>query len=141
VAQSGAGATSTRSALRAAKAIPTPLASLAPQQRLDNAEQATQSTEKESPRVMDLTPALQASARAGQVAQVEHLLRQGALINAPDEAGRTPLILATINGHTRLVARLLALGANPALTDHDDLTALQHARRLRHWQIADLLGG
>lgn len=89
----------------------------------------------------DLTALLLARSRAGQLPQVERLLQQGALINAPDAAGRTPLILATMNGHTALVARLLALGANPSLTDDEGLTALQHARRLGHQQIADLLGG
>ncbi len=123
VEKGGAAAGSARSALRAAKPVP---AALAPG--------------KDSPGVADLTLALHASARAGVVVQVEHLLKQGAMINAPDNSGRTALILAALNGHTDAVARLLALGANPALADHDGMTALQHAQRLGYGQIASLLG-
>lgn len=141
MAKGGVGATSEKSTLRAAKGIPEPVAIVAPQQRLDKGEQPLPAPRMESPGVMDLTRALHASARAGEVAQIERLLKQGALINAPDAAGRTPLMIATRNGHAALVARLLALGANPALTDQDGLTALQHARQLGQQQIAGLLDG
>ena len=71
--------------------------------------------------------------------QVDRLLAQGASINAPDEAGRTPLILATMQGHVEVVRRLLAAGANSALLDREGLDALQHARRQGLNQIAQLL--
>jgi hypothetical protein len=77
-----------------------------------------------------LAEALHQAARAGQLAEAEALLQQGANLNAPDSAGRTALVLAVIHGHSALVRRLLALGANPALVDRDGLDALQHARRL-----------
>ncbi|MES2955028.1 MAG: ankyrin repeat domain-containing protein [Pseudomonadota bacterium] len=77
-----------------------------------------------------LAAALHQAARAGQLAEVETLLQQGATLNVPDSAGRTSLVLAVIHGHSALVQRLLALGANPALVDRDGLDALQHARRL-----------
>jgi ankyrin repeat protein len=137
----GTAAASATSALRAAKTALAPVAAATPRQGPKRSEQAAQVTEKASPNATDLTVALHASARAGEVPQIERLLKQGALINAPDAAGRTPLILAAMNGHAALVERLLTLGANPALTDRDGLTALQHARQLGYQQIADLLGG
>ena len=82
---------------------------------------------------------LHAAARNGDVAQVDRLLAGGALLNAPDEAGRTPLILAAMGGHIEAVRRLLAAGANPALLDREGLDAVQHARRLGLTQIVQLI--
>lgn len=79
------------------------------------------------------------AARNGRLTELERLLQQGVSINAPDDTGKTALILATIHGHAAVVQRLLALGANRALTDRDGLNALQHARRLGREQIAALL--
>ncbi len=86
-----------------------------------------------------LAAALHQAARAGQLAEVEALLQQGAALNAPDGAGRTALVLAVIHGHSALVRRLLALGANPALLDREGLDALQHARRLGREDMARML--
>ena len=82
---------------------------------------------------------LHAAARNGELAQVDRLLTQGAQLNAPDEAGRTPLILASMQGHLEVVRRLLAAGANAALLDREGLDALQHAQRLGLNQIVQLL--
>jgi ankyrin repeat protein len=86
-----------------------------------------------------LAAALHQAARAGQLADLEALLQQGAPLNAPDGAGRTALSLAVIHGHSALVRRLLALGANPALVDSDGLDALQHARRLGREDMVRLI--
>lgn len=94
---------------------------------------------KEAPGIPKLAGALQNAARAGNLSQVERLLQQGAALNAADAAGRTPLILAAMQGHTAVVQRLLAAGANTALIDHDGLNALQHARRLGYDGIAHLI--
>lgn len=86
-----------------------------------------------------LASALQQSARTGDLQQLERLLLQGAPLNAADPMGRTPLILAVMQGHTAAVQRLLAAGANTALIDQDGLNALQHARRLGFDGIAHLI--
>jgi Meckel syndrome type 1 protein len=79
---------------------------------------------------------LHGAARGGDLAQLERLLAQGAVINAPDETGKTPLMLAAIHGQGPMVRRLLALGANPSLVDRDGLNAAQHARRLGREALA-----
>lgn len=48
-------------------------------------------------------------------------------------------MLAAANGQAATVQKLLALGANPALVDHEGLSAAQQARRLGHTRIAELL--
>jgi len=78
-------------------------------------------------------------ARTGQVTALDRLLAEGAAVNAPDATGKTPLMLAVINGHVPAMQRLLSAGANPALTDREGLTALQHARRLGRDDIVRLL--
>ena len=82
---------------------------------------------------------LREAARTGHVQQVESLIRQGAAIDARDNAGRTALMLAAMNGQTTAVQKLLALGANPALVDREGLGAAQHARRLGYTRIAELI--
>ncbi|RYF43218.1 MAG: ankyrin repeat domain-containing protein, partial [Comamonadaceae bacterium] len=79
------------------------------------------------------------AARTGRLPELERLLQQGADLNAPDDAGRTALVLAVIHGHSAMVQRLLALGANPALVDREGLNALQHARRLGREEIVRML--
>ena len=91
------------------------------------------------PEAQDLAITLQQAARAGRVAQLDRLLLLGAPLNAPDETGKTPLMLAVINDHTDMVRRLLAAGADRAQTDRDGLTALQHARKLGLERIAVLI--
>jgi hypothetical protein len=82
---------------------------------------------------------LHEAARTGQLAQVERLIAQGTRINAPDEADKTPLMLAAIHGHAAVVQRLLAAGANPALVDREGVDALGYARRLGRTEIARMI--
>jgi hypothetical protein len=96
-------------------------------------------TARRNGRLTGTGDALQQSARTGNLQQLERLLQQGAPVNAADSAGRTPLVLAVMQGHTAVVQRLLAAGANTALIDKDGLNALQHARRLGLDGIAHLI--
>ncbi|MDP2034209.1 MAG: ankyrin repeat domain-containing protein [Polaromonas sp.] len=112
----------------------------APALRMPAPAPAQESLSAQAPRsAAALAAALHQAARAGQLPDVEALLQQGAAINAPDGAGRTALMLAVIQGHSELVRRLLALGANPALVDREGLDALAHARRLGRDDIARLI--
>ncbi len=79
------------------------------------------------------------AASAGRTTDIERLLQQGAPINGTDEAGRTPLMLAALNGQEAAVRQLLGLGANRDLVDREGLTALAHARRRGLPVIAALL--
>lgn len=84
---------------------------------------------------------LHESARTGKLAQLEGLIAQGTPVNAADEAGRTPLTLAVINGHTAVAQRLLAAGANPALVDREGVNALGYARRLGREDMVRMIEG
>ncbi|WP_431095726.1 ankyrin repeat domain-containing protein [Polaromonas aquatica] len=123
-----------------AAAAPAPEArAAAAQQKQENALQFRAPRAETNAGPNRLAGALQDAARAGRLELLERLLQQGAPVNAADTAGRTPLVLAVMQGHTAVVQRLLAAGANPALVDQDGLNALQHARRLGFDGIARLI--
>jgi ankyrin repeat protein len=89
-----------------------------------------------------LMPAtLQSAAAQGDVAQATSLLDQGAVIDARDEAGRTPLMLAVTQGQLEVVRLLLARGADPNAADNAGHTPLQQARQQNSREIAALLEG
>lgn len=121
----------------AAPAAAAPAAAL--EQKRERLSAPTLAPRAEVPAALKLAGALQDAARAGNLPQLERLLQQGAALNAADTAGRTPLILAAMQGHTAVVQRLLAAGANTALIDHDGFNALQHARRQGFDGIAHLI--
>ena len=55
---------------------------------------------------------LHEAASRGLTKRVRYLVSKGASVNAHDATGYTPLILATINGHTECVRALLSFGAS-----------------------------
>lgn len=58
--------------------------------------------------------------------------------NARDGYGDTPLLLAAVNGHTEVIKRLLAEGADPDLKDNQGCTALLLAARNGHVKAVEL---
>ena len=65
----------------------------------------------------------------GDAGDVSALLANGANANERTSGGQTPLILATIFGHTHLIPLLLRAGADPQLRDNLGLNALDWAQR------------
>jgi ankyrin repeat protein len=74
--------------------------------------------------------ALQRAAENGDVGTLAALLAaQPTDIDARDELGRTPLMLAVLHGRSEAVATLLAHGADPNAADSQGTTPLQAAQR------------
>jgi ankyrin repeat protein len=76
----------------------------------------------------------------GDAEALEKLLARGAPADATNDLlGRTPLIIATMNGHVVLVRILLARGANVNISDMEGWTALRYARGFGYTDITQLL--
>lgn len=87
-----------------------------------------------------LKPAtLETAVAQGDVAQAASLLDQGAVIDARDAAGRTPLMLAVTEGKLEIVRLLLARGADPNAADSAGHTPLQQATKRNLQAVAALL--
>lgn len=77
---------------------------------------------------------------ARDATRVEYLLKRGANVNAKDNEGKTPLMVAVVSGDMHLISGLLAYGADPNVQDHDGWTAGMHAVRLNEPKIFRLMG-
>jgi hypothetical protein len=87
-----------------------------------------------------LKPAtLQSAVAHADLAQAATLLDQGAVIDARDEAGRTPLMLAVTENRLEIVRLLLARGADPNAADNTGQTPLQQATKRNLQEVAALL--
>ena len=87
-----------------------------------------------------LKPAtLQSAVTQGDLAQTATLLDQGAVIDARDESGRTPLMLAVTEDRVEIVRLLLARGADPNAADNSGHTPLQQATKRNLQDVAALL--
>ncbi len=73
-------------------------------------------------------------------AGVKLLIKQRANVNARAALQRTPLMVAALAGHARIVEALLAAGADPLLADHRDTTALMEAARAGAAAVIHALG-
>jgi hypothetical protein len=91
-------------------------------------------------RIASLTapaPAVLLSAAAsGDVAQATALLDQGGAVDARDELGRTPLMLAVMQNRPEVVRLLLDRGADPNSADNSGRTPLQQAKQENLREIA-----
>ena len=107
-------------------------------------EIAPRHTSLNAARVADLknTPqpgALLSAAASGDTTQTAALLNQGAALEARDDAGRTPLMLAVMQHKPEVVRLLLDRGADPNVADSAGRTPLQQAKRENLREIAALL--
>jgi hypothetical protein len=82
---------------------------------------------------------LRSAAEAGDLAQANALLDQGAAVDARDAQGRTPLQLAIAQGRLEVVRLLLQRGADPNIADNSGKTPLQQATNQNLKDIAALL--
>src|SRR5688500_15764390 len=70
---------------------------------------------------------------------VKALLSEGADVNARNNSGQTPLILAIVSGQDHLLRLLLEAGANPLLRDHTQLNAIDWAERKGRSDLPQIL--
>jgi hypothetical protein len=83
--------------------------------------------------------ALLSAAASGDTTQTAALLNQGAALEARDDAGRTPLMLAVMQHKPEVVRLLLDRGADPNVADSVGRTPLQQAKQENLREIAALL--
>jgi ankyrin repeat protein len=76
----------------------------------------------------------------GDAEMLEKLLARGVPADATNDLlGRTPLIIATMNGHVALVRILLSRGASVSKIDMEGWTAMRYARGFGYTEIVELL--
>jgi ankyrin repeat protein len=76
---------------------------------------------------------------AGKINKAQRLLKAGADVNGKNDEGRTPLVLAAMEGHADLVRTLIAFGANVNIQDKYGMTALMWAAHGCHLATVQLL--
>jgi hypothetical protein len=78
---------------------------------------------------------------SGDAGAVSVVLANGADVNERTGGGQTPLILATIFGHTHLIPLLLDAGADPQMRDNLGLNAIDWAQRRGATEAIGVLTG
>jgi ankyrin repeat protein len=82
---------------------------------------------------------LLAAAERGDATAASLAIRAGASLEARDERGRTPLLLAVTEERLAVARLLVYLGADPQIADRNGVTALEHATRPGHDEVARIL--
>ena len=76
----------------------------------------------------------------GDIDEVKKLLARGAPVNEKDDRlGRTPLIMASMNGHAGIVKILLEKGADPNTADMEGWTPIRYAHAYGYDEIVKML--
>ena len=86
-----------------------------------------------------MTPVLRMAVLSGVKASVQLHLRLGGAVDAVDDKGRTPLILAASRGHAEICRLLLDAGADLALVDMEGNDALRAATAKGHHAVAEII--
>lgn len=86
-----------------------------------------------------LAPVFRMAVLAGIKASVQLHVRLGGDVNACDDKGRTPLILAASRGHAEICRLLLEAGADPAHVDVEGNDALMAAMDKGHQAVAEII--
>jgi len=73
---------------------------------------------------------------SGDEDAVNAIIGGGADVNACNDSGQTPLILAVIAGHSQILPRLIRAGANPLVCDNTGLNAIDWAERKGRTDLA-----
>jgi TonB family protein len=76
---------------------------------------------------------------SGDAGAVSTVIANGGDVNEKTSGGQTPLILATIFGHTHLIPLLLEAGADPQLRDNLGLNAVDWAQRRGATEVLEVL--
>ena len=118
-----------------ARSSPSPASTAGNDQSAVSANRVQAARAKASAEPSGLLPA----AASGNTLEIQALLVQGAALDQRDELGRTPLMLAVIDGRREAVRLLLARGADPNAADNSGRTPLQIARQANSREIAALL--
>jgi ankyrin repeat protein len=88
-------------------------------------------------------PPLVNAACGASTAVLQALIEGGADVNQQGMGGMTPLMAAAFGGRAPIVEMLVSQGANTAIRDKDDMTALDHAAncvdKLKGRQVSDIL--
>jgi Holliday junction resolvasome RuvABC ATP-dependent DNA helicase subunit len=69
------------------------------------------------------------AATTGNISLFRKCLLAGQGVNTVNPEGQTPLVVASVNGHTQLVKFILARSPNKSITDAQGLTALDYAKK------------
>ena len=86
-----------------------------------------------------LNQLLKMAALAGIKAVVQLHIRRGDNVNATDDKGRSPLLLAASRGHTETCRILLEAGADPRAVDKEGNDALSIAMGIGNIKLVSLL--
>lgn len=86
-----------------------------------------------------LKPLVRAAIQNGNLHLVSEYLNNGGSVNARDQRGRTPLMLAAAKGHAEVCRLLLDFGADLSDRDDDGRTALEIANDIGEHAIVTIL--
>lgn len=85
------------------------------------------------------TPLMRVSAVTGNTEVAQHLIAAGADVNVKDRDGKTPLMVATLNNHERLVRLLIEKGADCSITNEYGIGISEMAKAFNRQNMVVIL--